>query len=180
MSKLIVGLGNPGKKYESTRHNAGFMVLDALAAEAGLDWEEHKKTDCLLADWQGTLLAKPLTFMNNSGLAVRKLCDYFKLNTSPASLPNTLTVVHDDLDIALGDYRIKYNSGSAGHKGVDSVINHLGSRNFTRFRMGIKTEKLAHIPADKFVLQKFSSEEMNELQNATGQVIRDIKSREMD
>lgn len=173
---LLVGLGNPGKKYYRTRHNAGFMALEELSAREGFAWKENKKTDCLLAEWNGIIVAKPLTYMNNSGQAVNKIFSYFKLSPETNDLSDTLTVIHDDLDIELGKYRIKINSGSAGHNGVASIITHLGTKNFTRIRIGIKTPDLENTPADKFVLQEFKKQEIAAVNNAIEGVLDTIYS----
>jgi PTH1 family peptidyl-tRNA hydrolase len=138
---LIVGLGNPGPDYEHTRHNLGFMVLDTLMRElerrpdAGLTTAKSEKS--LYALWQASiggdrwLLAKPLTYMNRSGQAVGRICRYFKLE------PEQVLVVHDELDLPLGRLRLKQGGGTAGHKGLNSIVEHLGTREFYRLRLGI-------------------------------------------
>lgn len=136
---LIVGLGNPGKKFEKTRHNVGSRVIGELE----------------FLNLKNVVLAKPTTFMNESGKAVKKLTHDLRLTT------NNLWVIHDDLDLPLGKIRISVGRGSAGHKGVQSIINELKTKNFTRFRIGIKptTHNLQLKTIDKFVLQKFDKEE---------------------
>ncbi len=152
--KLIVGLGNPGGKYEKTRHNVGFMVLDILAEET--EWKESKKANCLYVKKQINSekieLIKPLTFMNNSGRAINhiKQKHYFK--------PKDIVVVHDDIDLPLGEIRVQQNKNSAGHKGVQSIIDALGTKDFIRIRIGIRPDKL-NIETEKFVIQKFNKEE---------------------
>jgi len=166
---IIVGLGNPGQQYENTRHNLGFMAVDALALKLGLNWETSKKFKADLAKNSEYILVKPQDFMNNSGQAVSAVLSYYKLlprklgliKTTDADLSEILTVIHDDLDIDFGKYKISVDSRSAGHKGVESIINHLKTKNFKRIRIGIKTPALEHIPPDKFVLQKFNAEEKN-------------------
>jgi len=129
---LIVGLGNPGKKYQDTRHNIGFGVIDKLQS----------------LNLKKVILAKPKTFMNLSGKAVKSLIKKYKIPTA------NLWVIHDDIDLPLGKIRIVKNRGAAGHKGVESIIKELGTKNFVRFRIGIcpKTGKPKNI--EKFVLQK--------------------------
>lgn len=181
--QLIVGLGNPGKQYKNTRHNAGFMAVDALALKLGLKWENNKKFKAELAGGQGLVLVKPLDFMNNSGLAVAAVLAYYKLwpkklgvfKTADADLAKILTVIHDDLDINFGKYKISVNSRSAGHRGVESIINRLKTKNFRRFRIGIKTPSREEIPADKFVLQKFNAEEKNIINRLIKKIIDEIK-----
>lgn len=149
---LIVGLGNPGKEYEKTRHNFGWMVLDALTN----DWKISKKFKAELAELAGKqkiLLAKPQTFMNNSGDSVKLLTSYYKLTS------DNFILIHDDLDLPLGTIKLSTNSGAAGHHGVLSIIEALGTKNFTRLRLGIGPRP-PEIPGDKFVLQKFTREKM--------------------
>ncbi|MFA5109633.1 MAG: aminoacyl-tRNA hydrolase [Patescibacteria group bacterium] len=167
---IIVGLGNPGEQYKNTRHNIGWLALDNLLGD--VKWSENKKFHALTYEDGEFFFVKPLTFMNNSGLAVQKILDYYKLlpknfgllKKKDANLNDILTVIHDDLDLNFGDYKIATDSGSAGHKGVQSIINQLKTKKFTRFRLGIKNELLKiHIPPDKFVLGVFSGEEQKKL-----------------
>jgi len=134
MDYLIIGLGNPGKRYESTRHNIGFMALDRLAAQ----FEIALKQKSFNALWgKGTiagsnvLLAQPQTFMNLSGTAVRQLQSFFKMDIS------NLIVIHDDLDLPFGAVKLKAGGGTAGHKGLASIESNLGTSEFIRVRLGI-------------------------------------------
>ncbi len=159
-TKLIVGLGNPGKKYDLTRHNTGFLCLDALAeAENGL-WAEKKALRSLICDLRlgqsRILLAKPTTYMNLSGEAVRAIQSYFKLNNSQT------VVVHDELDIPFGQIRTRAGGSAAGHNGVKSLIQHCGE-DFGRIKVGVKNELSAQVDSADFVLQKFSKEEQASL-----------------
>ncbi|MBU1292322.1 aminoacyl-tRNA hydrolase [Patescibacteria group bacterium] len=139
--KLIVGLGNPRSKYEKTRHNLGFMVIDFLIEDEQIDSKKAK-------------LIKPQTFMNNSGLEVKKNSDYYKIK------PEDIIVIHDDIDLLLGEIKVQQGRNSAGHKGVQSVIDALGTNNFTRIRIGIRPiDPEIIIDTEKFVLQKFTPEE---------------------
>ena len=155
---LIVGLGNPGIKYERTRHNIGFRVLDKLQKENDFpDFKFSKKSNSLISKKntgkEEIILSKSETFMNNSGQTVKKLITYY-------SMPLTnLIVVHDDLDLLLGKMRISKNRGSAGHKGVESIIKELGSKNFARLRIGIRNQKSKVKNSEKFVLKNFTKEE---------------------
>ena len=161
---LILGLGNPGRRYQFTRHNIGFMVLEKIAAQ----WEVNLKQKSFDALWNrgkiagiNVLLAMPQTYMNLSGNVARKLLAYFKVDVS------NLIVIHDDLDLPLGTVRLKSGGGDAGHKGLKSIITCLGSADFMRVRMGIGK------PSDKsrvedYVLQRFDSGETDSLQ----QIIR--------
>jgi peptidyl-tRNA hydrolase, PTH1 family len=166
--KVIIGLGNPGKKYEETRHNTGFLALDYIHTRYGFSaWEEKKKLLCLISeghiDGQKILLAKPTVFMNESGQAVRKLVDFYKIDLS------SIVVIHDDLDIKEGTLKETSSSRAAGHNGVADIIDHLGTQDFKRLRIGIgrPTEVLgACQPSHDYVLGKFTPEEqatLNEL-----------------
>jgi PTH1 family peptidyl-tRNA hydrolase len=135
-------------------------------------WSENKKWSALTYESGGALYVKPLSFMNNSGLVVRKILDYYKLlpknfgllTKKDANLQDVLTVIHDDLDIPFSEYKLSSDSGSAGHRGVGSIIDHLKTKKFPRIRIGIKNNLLrAPIPPDKFVLQRFSHEEKDRL-----------------
>ena len=147
---LIVGLGNPGIKYKRTRHNIGFRVLDEFQRENNFpDFKFFKKFNALIFEGnigrKKVILAKPQTFMNNSGQAVKNLTIHY-------SLPFiNLIVVHDDIDLPLGKIRISKSRGSAGHKGIESIIKELRSKNFVRIRIGIKPKEK---PADSFVVRR--------------------------
>ena len=159
--KLIIGLGNPGKEYESTRHNAGFLFLDTLK----VSWEfpafvPEKKFMSLasagMKNGEKTLLVKPETFMNRSGEAVTALVNFFKLG------PTDITVVHDDLDLPFGTWKIATDSGAAGHNGVTDIIGRLGTKEFRRIRIGIGRPEDNRDPAD-YVLDRFTHEETIDL-----------------
>ncbi len=151
--KLIVGLGNPGKQYTQTRHNLGWTLLDSLADSMQAKWEQHHKAKAevckLMIGDDAIMLAKPQTFMNESGQAVAPLLQFYKLT------PADLIVVHDDLDLPFGELRISVNASAAGHNGVKSVISLVGTQDFTRLRLGIKTDRTQRVPADAFVLERF-------------------------
>ena len=153
--KLIVGLGNPGDKYKKTRHNLGFLMVDYLAA--GDKWKENKKANCLyikkLIGLEEVELIKPLTFMNSSGQAVNYIQKKHRLK------PENILIIHDEIDLPLGEIRIQQGRGAAGHKGVQSVINQLGTKDFIRMRIGIEPDKSQIIDTEKFVLEKFTSQE---------------------
>ncbi len=130
----VVGLGNPGKQYEASRHNVGFRVVDRLALSFSVKLEERK----FPASWgactinrQKVFLLKPLTYMNRSGEAVSQMLRYFKV------LPKQMLVIHDDLDLALGRIRLVLRGGAGGHRGVTSIMEHLGDQDFARLKLGI-------------------------------------------
>src|SRR6266571_6809683 len=137
--KLIVGLGNPGKQYEHTRHNLGFMVVEhllkALESVEKTVWTDDTKlkSDSAQLTWNGEkiILAKPKTFMNNSGMAVQLISSYYKI------APEDVWVVYDEFDLPLGSMKIRLGGAAAGHHGVESVIEQLGTDKFWRFRLGI-------------------------------------------
>jgi len=170
--KLIIGLGNPGKEYAKTRHNAGFMALDLLAENDR--WQENKKAKALYLkkeiDGQAVELLKPQTFMNKSGLSV------FYAAKNHNFEPEDIFVVYDDIDLPLGTIRIGKFTSSAGHKGVQSIIDHLKSADFIRFRIGIKNSVADRQPSEKFVLQKFGLLEKKKLQQALDKTVEAIKS----
>ena len=149
MTTIIIGLGNPGKKFARTRHNAGFEVLDFFARQNEFpDFEPSKKySQALISEKDGVLLVKPQTFMNDSGKVAQSL-----LKNSEA----LLIVVHDDIDIPLGKIKFSQGSRSGGHKGVESIIYLLGTKNFARLKIGIATNEAK---AEDVVLQKFSPQE---------------------
>jgi peptidyl-tRNA hydrolase, PTH1 family len=164
--KLIIGLGNPGGEYESTRHNIGFMVIDKLAKEIttpAATWEKDNKHNALVARASDLMLVKPQLYMNRSGETVKSLADYFKITISD------LWVIHDDIDLPLGKIKIRERGSSGGHNGVDSIIKAFNSDSFVRFRLGIgrgkegsagNTEKnFRHRTVISFVLSRFHQSE---------------------
>ncbi|QIF06145.1 aminoacyl-tRNA hydrolase [Roseimicrobium sp. ORNL1] len=132
--RLIVGLGNPGRDYEDTRHNIGFMVVDALASQFGASWVSEKRWDCALAKFRGGWLLKPLTYMNLSGEAVSDVSRFYKIE------PGEVLAVYDDVDLPLGSLRMRLKGSAAGHNGVRSLISHLGGEEFPRLKVGIAPE----------------------------------------
>lgn len=166
---LIVGLGNPGKKYENTPHNVGFSILDILASEN--KWEKDKLAQCFYLrkklNKQDLILAKPFTFVNESGQTVKYLQKKYHLEIKD------VVIIHDDLDLPLGKIKICQNHSSAGHKGVQSIIDYLKTKKFVRIRIGVRPEKLSLI-AEKFVLKKFSLKEKVLLKNVFEKTIEAI------
>lgn len=173
--KIIVGLGNPENKYEYTRHNAGFLAIDALASDLGAGWTANKKFKALIAEQAGFLLVKPQTYMNLSGESVQAILSFYKIDPHDPRLPDMLTVIHDEMDIDLGQVRVSVDSRSAGHNGVQSIIDKLGTKNFTRIRIGIKIERPEGMPTDKFVLQKFGKNELEAIYKVIPEIIKGIK-----
>ena len=160
---LIIGLGNVGDEYKLTRHNTGFLALDRLAAKLELGDFKHKpelNADLIETNLAGEklVLAKPLTFMNKSGLAVVKLQNYYAVND-----PRIL-VVHDDVDIEFGTIRNRIGGGNAGHNGIKSIEQVIGDQ-FTRIRVGVKNQHLENNDTAVFVLSSFSRSEIGDLDN---------------
>ncbi len=173
--RLIIGLGNPEKEYATTRHNTGFLVIDKLLADSDSETKFDKKANAEVAkatiNKKRVLLAKPQTHMNNSGIAARALMDFYKLK------PENLIVIHDDKDIPLGETRVQTNRGPAGHNGVKSIIEHLGTQNFTRIRVGVAPANQNEIKdTGNFVLGKFTAEEKKELKKVIENVVKEIET----
>ena len=176
---LIVGLGNPGEKYESTPHNIGFIAVDNFARDNNFpDFKLEKKFNAQISGKTlgsgKIILAKPQTFMNNSGNSVKKMADYFKANLED------LILIHDDIDIPLGNMKIAKDRGSAGHKGVLSIINSLGTTDFVRIRVGIQPDKASkphsHFNVEKFVLEKFDAKEKTSVKEVSKKVNEAIET----
>jgi peptidyl-tRNA hydrolase, PTH1 family len=163
--KLIVGLGNPGKKYINTRHNAGFLAVDyILSDDMFLQAKPSHEFKSEMFTWNNSeriIFLKPQTFMNDSGQALRIISNFYKLNLS-----RDLLVIHDDVDLPVGSFKKSANSSSAGHKGMQSIIDALGTQNFNRIRIGVESRENKQIPpTDAFVLQEFAENEKNILQS---------------
>ena len=194
--KLIVGLGNPGEKYKNTRHNVGFLVLEELknqilnpkpdppAGRAGFlnpnqipnpNFQLEKKFWAEVLKIGDVILAKPTTFMNNSGVAVSSLATFYKLHSTD------IYVIHDDLDIKLGEYKIQKGVGPKLHYGVESVEKSLGTKDFWRVRVGIENRfqqiqnsKQAKISGEQYVLQNFTEEENRIIDGVLDRVIAEL------
>ena len=166
--KLIVGLGNPGNEYNATRHNIGFIVADHFSAEKNISLQK-KRFRSVFGSGNvcgcKVIIAKPLTFMNISGESVSAIARYYDIASE------NIIVIHDDMDIEFGLLKIKVRGGSAGHRGIESILKYLRKDNFLRIRAGIGKPPDNIEPSD-YVLQKFSSKEQNELK----EVIDNIKN----
>lgn len=158
---LIIGLGNPGDKYAKTRHNVGFMILDALADKLDVKWSDNSKGNALVAElnYEGRkiILAKPQTFMNNSGNAAASLADQFGVDTC------SIWAVYDEASLPFGVLRIRLEGSAGGHNGVKSLIASLGAEDFVRFRIGV-SEPPENIALDDWVLSRFSKDELGTLE----------------
>ncbi|MGT2907594.1 aminoacyl-tRNA hydrolase [Streptococcus dentiloxodontae] len=163
MVKMIVGLGNPGSKYSKTKHNVGFMAIDKLAEDMGLSFSEDKNfkaeiTSTFLNN-EKIYLVKPTTFMNNSGIAVRALMTYYNISTCD------IIVIYDDLDMAVGKIRFRQKGSAGGHNGIKSIINHLGTQEFDRIKIGIGRPKHG-MTVINHVLGKFDPDDGITIENA--------------
>jgi len=156
--KAVVGLGNPGSRYEKTRHNLGFMVVDRLAARHQLSFRSGKGNYLqAVSDDRRFGLFKPLSYMNLSGEPVVAILNWYKIASEE------LLVVNDDLDLPFGQLRLRGGGSSGGHRGLDSIIRLTGTDRFDRFRIGIHNEQRRHQATESFVLSNFSSEEQKAL-----------------
>lgn len=159
--KWIVGLGNPGSNYEKTRHNVGFMMLDALAKRHGIRFGPSKCKALIGEGFIGSdkvVLIKPMTYMNLSGEAVRAYMDYYKASVED------MIVVYDDLDTEIGKIRLRYQGSAGGHNGIKSIIQHTGTQTFDRIRMGISRPEPGFAVVD-YVLSAFPKKEKELLEN---------------
>jgi PTH1 family peptidyl-tRNA hydrolase len=155
---LLVGLGNPGKQFEGTRHNIGFAALDMLQKRMRLPaFKLNKRLHAEVTTGKNIVLAKPTTFMNKSGVAVAKIVAWYTLAL------DQLLVIHDDLDLPFGRIKLTKNASSAGHKGVESIISHLKNKDFFRLRIGIHGTTREAISGEEYVLKRFSREELSEI-----------------
>lgn len=162
MTKLIVGLGNPGSKYDNTRHNIGFMAVDTIVKDLGLNFTEDKTFKAYVTsgfmNGEKVYFIKPITFMNKSGIAVKALLTYFNIPIED------LIVIYDDLDMAVGKIRFRQKGSAGGHNGIKSIITHIGTQEFDRIKIGIGRPQNG-MTVINHVLGKFSTEEMITIDN---------------
>jgi peptidyl-tRNA hydrolase, PTH1 family len=165
---LIVGLGNPGRQYEETRHNVGFMLLDRMAAEGGVAFQSNPKWQSHLAKLPGgTLLLKPQTFMNLSGRAVQQILSFHKWE------PARMLVIYDDVSLPLGSLRFREKGSAGGHNGIKSILQHLGSDEFPRLKIGIGGSRPGEMVGH--VLGKFSPDEQELLENTLATALQAVQ-----
>jgi PTH1 family peptidyl-tRNA hydrolase len=173
--KIFFGLGNPGADYAMTRHNAGFIFLDKLREHYNLpQFTQNKRFHADVTDgphetYAKVILVKPFTFMNHSGDSVQRILSYYKLNMQD------IVIIHDDLDIEIGKFKISTNMRAAGHNGIQNIIENLGTQEFTRIRIGVEAEggrnNRGPITGEKYVLQKFSPDELQRLDDVIIEII---------
>ena len=182
--KIIIGLGNPGKEYTNTRHNTGFFLLDKIREKYDFpEFEFNKKLNSEIslspspfgrgARDEGEnkiILAKPQTFMNLSGEAVKNILGFYKLT------PENIIVIQDDIDLPVGKYKLTDDSSSAGHNGVQDIIDILGTQKFRRIKIGVGNADLrSKINPEDFVLQKFSGEELETIKKTSEEILIDLQ-----
>lgn len=168
--KLIAGLGNPGDKYAYTKHNIGFMIISKLAEKYNIT--SSYKFDGLYGDFflagEKILLFEPLKYMNKSGQPIFKIMDYYGLESSE------LLVIHDDLDLELGQLRFKQKGSSGGHKGIKSIINSIGTKEFKRLKIGIGRPP-EYLTVPDYVLTKFAAEEKEIVESVTAEAVSAVE-----
>ncbi len=179
---LFVGLGNPGEKYKKTPHNAGFRAMDALRHSLGYsnaydvgDWDFDKYTESFICIGKTDaspkfVLAKPNTFMNESGKSVKKLIEKFNIK-----LESNFVLFYDDLDIRLGNFKIVRGKAPKGHKGLKSVFHHLKVLDFWTVRIGIDNRENSNMLGEEYVLRSFSEQELETLENTILQSIKKLR-----
>lgn len=169
--KLIVGLGNPGREYENTRHNIGFQTIDKYASKLGVSINKSKFNGLYgetMISGDKVILLKPQSYINLSGEVIRKFVDFYKINI------DDILIIHDDLDLEVGTYKIKQKGSSGGHNGLKNIELHLGTREYKRIKIGISNNK--NIDTKDYVLGKLSKEEeekLNEVKNTVLNIVDD-------
>lgn len=161
---VIVGLGNPTKEYENTRHNAGFMCIDRLADMHDIAIREHKHKALVgkgYIDGEKVILVKPLTYMNNSGESIREVVDFYKINPE-----KEIIVIYDDIDLDVGKLRIRARGSAGGHNGIKSIISHLGTNVFPRIRVGVGAKPEGGDLVNH-VLGRFQGDDKKRMEDAT-------------
>ena len=176
--KLIVGLGNPGKEYENTRHNIGFIFLDNFANKLNVEISKNKFNGLYVKTkymGQDVILLKPLSYMNLSGEVVRKFVDYFNIDV------NDILIINDDLDLFLGNFKLKSNGSSGGHNGLKNIEQHLNTSKYKRLKIGISNNK--NIDTKDYVLGHFSKQELTileKLKDVINNVLEDFFKNDFD
>ena len=164
--KLIVGLGNPGKEYEKTRHNIGFMTIDSYADKLGVSITKEKYNGLYCETNVGgekVILLKPQAYINLSGEVIRKFVDFYKIDI------NDILIIHDDLDLEVGTYKIKQRGSSGGHNGLKNIELHLGTQEYKRIKIGISNDKL--MDTKDYVLGKMSKEDKKKVEEVENIVL---------
>ena len=166
--RLVVGLGNPGKDYAKSKHNIGFMILDSYAMLKGLKFKKETKFQGEWIKFQDTILLKPKTYMNNSGISVQTVMKFFQIN------PNDILVISDDLDLPFGKVRLREKGSAGGHNGLKSIIALVGTQNFCRMRFGIDRDDNEVVDYVLSKLTKDQSKQLKDLLITTNGIIDDF------
>jgi PTH1 family peptidyl-tRNA hydrolase len=171
MKKLVIGLGNPGRKYKISKHNIGFMAVDHYVKNQHLKLKKKSSFTGEIAIHDDLILLKPLTYMNLSGQSIRKVMDYYQIDIKD------VLVIYDDVDLPFGKLRLRYQGGPGGHNGIKSMIQHVNSNQFNRVRFGV--DKNDRIDMKDYVLSPFSKSELKEIDDLLidiDRIIDDFKS----
>lgn len=166
--KLFIGLGNPGTKYAHTRHNLGQMFIFQFIQDNSVSLKNQSKLLAQIAEFNKNYFAVSTEYMNNSGLTVQKIAHYYKID------PQDIFIVHDDLDIEVGEYKIQFDRGAAGHNGIKSTIEQLGTQAFNRVRIGIG-KPTDSTPIENYVLQPFTTSEKEKIDRVIKKIVSVIK-----
>lgn len=159
--KIIAGLGNPGTKYENTRHNVGFMTMDVIAEKLNVEWNKEKFSSKMIktkVHGEDVILLKPQTYMNESGFALRQCLDFYKTSSQD------VLIIYDDVDLPIGKIRLRQKGSAGGHNGIKSIIACIFTQEFDRIRIGVGKDP--KIPMINWVLSKFKEEEKKDLHTA--------------
>lgn len=173
--KFIIGLGNPGEKYHNNRHNVGFVLLDILVKEMGLEpnWQQNQKLGASYLKNNDLVLIKPQNFMNNSGQVSRQVINFFDKNVKSEDI----FVIHDDLDLKFGEFKIQLNKGPKSHNGLLDLDRHLGTTNYWHVRVGVDNRLSGNqIAGADYVLEDFTPIEMGDLSKTSEALIDQLKS----
>lgn len=164
---LIVGLGNTGIKYQDTRHNVGFMFIDYIINKLSINLKDNKSLKCEIASYnysgKKVIFSKPTTYMNLSGDAVQSIVSFYKINI------NNIIVVHDDIDLHIGDIKVKIGGGSGGHNGIKSIDSRIGNQ-YYRIRIGINRPEVHEQEVSSYVLEKFAANEHDKIMNVINKI----------
>jgi len=184
--KIIIGLGNPGEKYKNTRHNVGFRIIDELREKESFSaFKLQKESKALVCEGslnnKGIALAKPMTFMNTSGSSAKNLIGYYNMKYKTED--ESILIIHDDIDLPLGKMKINTGKNSAGHKGVESIIKELKTKDFIRIRIGVQPKSGKPKSVENFVLKNFTKDEeiiLNEVAENTIEAIKLILEKGLE
>ena len=172
MKFLIVGLGNPGTQYRKTKHNTGFIIVDEIVKmQEGVGWKEEKKFKAQIAQGNEIIFLKPLTFINLSGESVSKVVSFFKV------APENIVVIHDDVDFPLLEWKLQLSKDSAGHNGVEDIVQRLGTNDFWRVRVGVGRPEDKKFDVEDYVLSIFKDEDLEKVEKLSSEIWAEIEKK---